>query len=115
MAEEQQKAVIYYKRDDGSSPFGDWMASIEDDNITRLIYERLKRLKDGHYGTHRNLKGGILELKFNNGLRIYGAKLGLTIIIILCAGGKNTKKEQDRDIERAREYLRKAIEQLNKR
>ena len=113
MAEEQQIMVIYYKRDDGSSPFEDWMASIKDDNIIRLIYARLKRLKDGHYGTHRNLKGGILELKFNNGLRIYGAKLGLTIII-LCAGGKTTKKEQDRDIEKARAYLRKTIEQIKK-
>lgn len=114
MTDDRIKTVVYYKQniDDNSSPFNNFISSIKDRNIKRAIYERIKRLERGHYGHHRNLKGGIFELKFDNGLRIYCAEIGATVIVILCGGGKNTKREQDKDIAKAREYLRVFIGRL---
>lgn len=116
MLENRPKKVVYYtyRSDEADSPFGKWLASLKDKSVKRTIYERIKRLELGHYGSHRNLKGGILELKFDHGLRIYGAEIGTTILVILCSGGKNTKRDQDKDIARAGEYLRDFIDRLRK-
>ena len=116
MPEGQLKTVVYYKLDldDESSPFEEWLNSVKDKNVRRKVYERIKRMELGHYGSHRNLKGGILELKFDGGLRIYGAEIGPVIVVILCGGGKNTNRDQDKDIARAREYLRSFIGRLKK-
>ncbi len=114
MPGEQTKNIVYYKRhpDDESSPFEKWLEST-DNNTKGMVRERLKRLKYGLYGDHRNLKGGILEIKFRNGLRIYGAEIGSIVIVILCGGGKKTKREQDKDIAMAKKYLEEFVSRLN--
>lgn len=117
MVEERQKKVLYYKHhpDDAISPFEEWVTSIKDRNVQKAIYERFQRIQNGNYGSHRNLKGGILELKFDNGLRIYSAEIGATVVVILCNGGKNTKKDQDKDIDKARKYLKSFIARLREK
>jgi putative addiction module killer protein len=51
------------------------------------------------------LGDGVSELKFKDGIRIYYAEIGKTIILLLCGGLKNTKADQNRDIEKAKKYL----------
>lgn len=64
-----------------------------------------------HYQNERkfkNLGGGLYEIKTRLGLRVYAFLDDLPVceqqlVIAACGGGKNTSKEQNRDIERARE------------
>ncbi|HEU5340665.1 MAG TPA: type II toxin-antitoxin system RelE/ParE family toxin [Edaphobacter sp.] len=65
------------------------------------ILTRIDRLADGNPGNHRNLGGGIFELKidFGPGYRVYYVNRNGVVIILLCGGDKST---QVKDIRRAR-------------
>jgi len=65
------------------------------------ILTRIDRLADGNPGNHRNLGGGIFELKidFGPGYRVYYVNRNGVVIVLLCGGDKST---QVKDIRRAR-------------
>ena len=58
------------------------------------------RLAHGNPGDHRNLTGGVTEMRldFGPGWRVYFTQRGNTIVVLLCGGDKSS---QDRDIELA--------------
>jgi putative addiction module killer protein len=56
----------------------------------------------GHFGHMRNLGGGVAEIKFNNGARIYFARTGAAEITLLLGG---TKNGQDKDIADAKKLI----------
>jgi len=58
------------------------------------------RLVHGNPGQHRNLTGGVSELKidFGPGYRVYYTQRGTRLILLLAGGDKST---QARDIEQA--------------
>lgn len=67
------------------------------------IEKRLDNIEEhAHYGLAKDLGGGIGEIKFNNGVRIYFAKTGPNEITLLLGGNKNG---QDKDIKKARSLL----------
>lgn len=66
------------------------------------ILKRLQKVERGLYGKIRTLKQGLIELKFESGLRVYFVENGDKIIILLCGGGKN---KQSKDIAKAYEYI----------
>ena len=68
------------------------------------VEARLRRLSLGFLGDHRQVGGGVFELRldFGPGFRIYFARLGHSIILLLCGGDKSSQK---RDIEQAKAYL----------
>jgi putative addiction module killer protein len=61
---------------------------------------RIDRLSLGNFGQHRELKEGVGELKldFGPGYRLYYARRGAVLVILLCGGSKSS---QARDIEQA--------------
>lgn len=61
-----------------------------------VIRARLERVKRGNLGHHRNLRYGVLELKFDNGFRIYGGWQGHKLLLLILCG---SKKQQSEDIE----------------
>lgn len=68
------------------------------------ILVRLKRAEQGNFGDHEPVGEGVIELKidFGPGYRVY---LGIDgDFIILLWGG--TKKTQDYDIKKAKEFWR---------
>ena len=95
------KQLIYYKDNNGKTPFLEWYNSL-DNSPKALIIKRLQKVERGLYGKTRNLKQGLIELKFESGLRIYLIEEGNKIVILLCGGGKNN---QDKDIKKAYEYI----------
>ncbi|MDL2263598.1 type II toxin-antitoxin system RelE/ParE family toxin [Synergistaceae bacterium OttesenSCG-928-I11] len=100
------RKIIFYKSPSGRVPFMEWFDSFKDTSVERAIRKRLERLAQGNLGEYKSLGMGVSELKLSGlGLRIYFSEIGNVIVIILCGGDKNTKKEQSRDIQRAREYL----------
>lgn len=67
-----------------------------------LVRSRLSRIEtEGHFG-FVNRFDGLIELKWTSGLRIYTAKIGNELIIILLGGNKNG---QEKDIAKAKRIL----------
>ncbi len=67
------------------------------------IQERLSRIEiDGHFGSIRNLKQKLTELKFNDGRRIYYTIVPESMVVLLLGGNKHGQKK---DIKKAREIL----------
>jgi putative addiction module killer protein len=82
--------------------FDEWFAGLTDRTTRMRIQVRIDRLTLGNFGARRELKGGIGELKidFGPGYRIYYARRGGAVVILLCGGDKS---RQARDIELARD------------
>jgi putative addiction module killer protein len=71
--------------------------SLRDREGRARILVRIDRLAHGHPGQHRNLTGGISELKIDAGpgYRVYYLQRGSTVLLLLAGGDKST---QDKDI-----------------
>lgn len=80
--------------------FADWLKGLRDRAGAARIQVRIQRLAMGNPGQHRNLKGGVSEMKidFGPGYRVYFTERAGEIVILLCGGDK---KSQDGDIAEA--------------
>lgn len=65
---------------------------------------RFLRLATGNFGDCKPLREGVWELRIDwgSGYRVYYAKVGDAVVLLLCGGDK---RKQDADIERAIQYL----------
>lgn len=86
----------------GRSPFERWLERLDADTAARIIIA-LSRLELGNTSRVKSLGGGLQEFKidFGPGYRVYFGYEGRTIVILLAGG---TKRRQDDDIARARDY-----------
>lgn len=82
-----------------------WIESVRDKSALARIAVRLLRLQLGNPGNHRFLGDGISELKIDHGpgYRIYYAKRGDVVILLLGGGDKST---QEADIRKAKASLK---------
>lgn len=87
-----------------SDAFRQWRLRLRDDRARALIASRLDRLAYGHIGDARNIGDGVSELRihYGPGYRVYFAKRGSAVILLLCGGDKGS---QARDIKRAKQLL----------
>ena len=85
--------------------FRDWIDGLRDVVGRARILARIERLAAGNPGDHRNLEGGVSELRVDAGpgYRVYYTRKGEVLIILLMGGDKST---QPKDIQRAREMAR---------
>jgi putative addiction module killer protein len=95
--------IKIYQDENGNNPYLRWLKKLKDRQAQLKIEKRLAQLRLGHLGDFKNLGSGLLELRvhFGPGYRIYCAKQGQMLIILLCAGDKST---QQKDIDKARKY-----------
>lgn len=95
----------------GRNPFECWYESLEASTRARVV-AALERLSRGSL-TAKGVGLGVMELRldFGPGYRIYFAKDGATLVILL---GGGTKRRQQKDIEAAqqlwREYKQRKLE-----
>jgi len=82
--------------------FTEWIDGLKDVAGRARILARIRRLADGNPGDHRNLAGGISELRVDvgPGYRVYYTLRGSELVILLVGGDKAT---QQNDISRAQE------------
>jgi putative addiction module killer protein len=87
-----------------SDEFRAWLGSIRDMTVRSRIGARVKRASRGLLGQTRALGAGLEEMKldFGPGYRVYFARRGSRIVVLLAGGDKST---QSRDIETARRVL----------
>jgi putative addiction module killer protein len=85
--------------------FERWFVGLRDRKAVACIKSRIDRLQLGLYGDVKPVREGVSEMRINfgPGYRIYFAKRGKEIILLLAGGDKHT---QQRDIEKALELAR---------
>jgi len=85
--------------------FVKWIDGLQDIVGRARIQARIERLAAGNPGDHRNLSGGISELRVDvgPGYRVYYTQRGKELIILLVGGDKSSKAAQQRDIKKAQE------------
>ena len=101
----QPKTIRNYVTTSGKEPFEDWLQALKDVKTRAIIRTRLNRVRVGNFGDSKSLGEGIHELRihYGPGYRLYIGEWDDTIVILFCGGSKRT---QDRDIRRAKEYWR---------
>lgn len=84
-----------------SETFRLWMLNLRDREAFDRISTRLRRVSNGNFGDVRPVGEGVSELRidYGPGYRIYFIRRGMTVIVLLCGGDKDT---QSRDIELAK-------------
>lgn len=83
-----------------SAEFATWLAALRDREANARILARLDRVRLGNFGDTRSVGGGVSELRVDHGpgYRLYYARRGLTVVLLLVGGDKGT---QAADIARA--------------
>ena len=88
--------------------FSRWLHRLRDDNAAARIVARIRRAELGNLGDYSSVGGGVMEMRvdYGPGYRVYFARQGDTIVILLCGGDKST---QHRDIKRAKELMEQQL------
>lgn len=90
--------VVELLLEDGSSPYAAWFDSLDAVSAAKTATAKL-RMEQGNLSNVAWFRGiGEYKIDWGPGYRIYLAKDGLRLIVLL---GGGTKKGQQKDIERA--------------
>jgi len=84
-----------------SQTFNKWMRALRDPVWKIRIAARIGAIEsEGHFGDTKYLRDGVWELRFKSGagFRVYYARRGKAVIILLCAGDKSS---QTSDIDKS--------------
>ena len=78
--------------------FGEWIQSLKDRTAVSRIYTRIDRLAVGNAGDSRSVGKGVQELRidYGPGYRVYYARAGDALILLLCGGDKSTQSSDIR-------------------
>ena len=92
-----------YTDEQGSSPYADWLRSLRDAKARARIMMQVDRMELDLFGDSKPIGDGLSELRihYGPGYRVYYAKEGKHIYLLLCGGDKST---QSKDIKRAKNY-----------
>ena len=85
--------------------YRDWLDRLRDQAGRARILVRVNRLIHGNPGSHRNLQGGVSELKidFGPGYRVYYTQRGEQLLLLLIGGDKSS---QTKDIAKAQQLAK---------
>ncbi len=91
-----------YLAADGTSPFRTWLSRL-DVAVRARIQARILRFESGNLGDHHSVGHGVWEARcdFGPGCRIYFAKPGATIVLLLVGGDKTSQRT---DIGKAQKF-----------
>lgn len=108
--------ILELLREDGTSPYAEWFDRLDAAAATKVTTATV-RMEQGNLSNVKWFRGiGEYRVDWGMGYRIYLAKEGLKIIVLL---GGGTKKGQQKDIERAlalwEDYKRRKVRQAKPR
>ncbi len=100
---EGMNTIRFYTDNKGRSRFKEWLAAIRDHRAAAAIQRRIQRMRQDNFGDCKPLRDGVHEMRIDvgPGYRVYYAKAGSTVVLLLCGGDKRT---QQADIDRACKY-----------
>jgi putative addiction module killer protein len=81
--------------------FDNWLAELAGLRARAKILVRIRRAERGHFGDVKLLEDGVSEMRIDcgPGYRVYFAREGHTVYLLLCGGNKST---QPADIKHAK-------------
>jgi len=87
--------IKIYETSTGKRPFDTWLNDLTNLKAQIAVDMRIERVKMGNLGRSESVGEGVYELKidFGPGYRVYFGKIGLRIILLLCAGDKQSQKK----------------------
>jgi putative addiction module killer protein len=86
-----------------SDEFKEWIKGLKDQTARAKVLVRIKRLAEGNMGDAKHFDGiSELRIDYGPGYRVYVAKKGNTLYLLLCGGDKSS---QQKDIEKAKKIL----------
>jgi len=82
--------------------FDAWLSKLKDAKGKARIIERIRSAERGNFGDCEPVGEGVSEMRihFGPGYRVYFARSGNVVYVLLCGG---TKRTQNRDIAKAKE------------
>lgn len=91
---EKKKEVVFYLDRNKNNHVANWLNKLNNKAKARISI-RLDRLEYGFYGDYKSLANQLYELRFffDKGYRIYFTEHNDNIIILLCAGNKDTQRK----------------------
>ncbi len=94
-----------YSTEKGKEPFNEWLNRLKDSDTQALVFQRLQRIRLGNFGDCKSVDDGLWELRIHHksGLRVYYARVGHQLILIIGGGDKGSQR---RDISQAKEHLK---------
>lgn len=103
MSEAQPHTIETYVTPQGRVPFQEWLLQLRDRSARARILVRIDRLSLGNPGDTHDVGGGVWELRidYGPGYRVYYARSGSTVWLVLCGGDKTT---QSIDVRQAQAY-----------
>ncbi|WP_213804847.1 type II toxin-antitoxin system RelE/ParE family toxin [Granulicella sp. dw_53] len=95
--------IRHYVTASGVDIFDQWQSLLRDNRARAAVDRRVARIELGNFGDHKFCREGVWELRidFGPGYRVYYAKSGDRIILLLCGGDKS---KQSADIDLACKY-----------
>ncbi|MBN9306119.1 MAG: addiction module antitoxin RelB [Devosia sp. 67-54] len=79
--------------------FRRWLIDLKDRRAAKKVNQRILRLEAGNFGDAKYFgKIGELRINYGPGYRLYFARKGDVLVVLLCGGDKSS---QDADIARA--------------
>jgi len=78
-----------------TAQFDAWFAGLRDAQARERVTARIRRLTQGNPGQHRNLGGGITEMKidYGPGYRVYYVTRAGITYLLLCGGDKRSQQQ----------------------
>jgi putative addiction module killer protein len=94
--------LLRYQREDGRTPFTEWLQGVRDKEAQARIRVRLRQVQAGNFGDSEPVGEGVIELRVHVGAghRVYCGRHGKLVVVLLSGGDKST---QAADIKRAKE------------
>jgi len=95
--------IRHYVTASGNDPYQQWLDGLKDVKGRVIIQRRIDRVTNGNFGDHRFCRDGVWELRidYGPGYRVYYAREGDTVVLLLCGG---SKRSQSADIKEAALY-----------
>ena len=87
-----------------SDVFSHWLSELRDARAKARVIARIDSARFGNLGDTKSVAGGVHEMRIHvgAGYRIYFARTGKIVLLLLCGGDKSS---QVRDIARAKRLL----------
>ena len=84
--------------------FAAWLDGLADEKAKARIAVRILSAEKGNFGDFAPVADGVSEMRIHHGpgYRLYFARRGTVVYLLLCGGDKSTQK---RDIKRAKTIL----------
>jgi putative addiction module killer protein len=98
--------IEVYEDSAGAAPFESWLLKLKDKRVQAKIQKRIDRAALGNFGDWKDIEGanGLFEMRehYGAGYRVFYSIVNRKIVLLLAG---SSKKDQNRTIMKAKEYL----------